>query len=489
MKQRIYLFILALLLCGLHKAFPQGNADDFIGRFYAGSQQFRSGFTSYVDSINLEFAEYLARNWELFNVEAPNMRPQRPTPQEMPVYIPGEEEQLPVDTPAISAPEPEDTAAIEAAVTTGKNDIQAASVEKNTGAPAMAFFGTPVRISPPGDYETKLPGTGEKQIAGYWTKLAKTNYKAFIDDLNRKKNTLELGSWGLYRLICEWADTHFGPNRQNEKVVFTVYMLNQAGYKAKIGRVKDSLVVMMAFRNTIYGKAYVRFGDDSYYILSEHTAAEGMPVASYKLDYGRAVSYVDLHVRALPKLAGNTRTVKRTYKDKVYTLSYDNNLVDYYNTFPQTELGIYAATPLSPVALGGMKTELDRDLQDKSLAAKLNFLLSFVQYGFAYQTDEEQFGREKFFFPEEALSYPYSDCEDRAVLFCRMVRLFCGLDTLLIEYPTHVATAVRLDVPGDAIVYKNERYIVCDPTYIGAPIARTMKGCNNATAKIIAYNF
>ncbi|MDR0431596.1 MAG: hypothetical protein LBH58_14140 [Tannerellaceae bacterium] len=491
MKLRIYLFIFTFLLCGLHKAFTQEDTGDFVKRFYAGSQQFRSGFESYVDSVNLEFAKYLARNWELFKIEPPEVRLLKPAPQEMPVYIPGKDEQLPTDTPAISAPDPEDTVDVEVVVTTGKNDLQTVVREESEGMlPNMEFFGTPLRINPLRGYETKLLETGERQIAAYWTKLAKTNYKDFINDLNRKKNTLELSSWGLYCLICEWADTHFDPQRTNEKVVFTVYMLNQAGYKAKIGRLKNSLVVMMAFKNTVYGKAYIRLGGDCYYILSEHTAVENQPVASYKLDYGSALSYVDLRMRTLPRLTANIRTMQRTYKDTVYTFSYDHNLMNFYNTFPQTELNVYAATPLSPVACESMTTGLARNLQDKDTVGKLKFLLSFVQHGFAYQTDEEQFGREKFFFPEEMLSYPYSDCEDRAMLFCHMVKLFCGLDTLLIEYPTHVAAAVKLDISGgDAIVYNNERYIVCDPTYIGAPIARTMKGYNNATAKIIALNF
>ncbi|GHT43428.1 hypothetical protein FACS189438_0570 [Bacteroidia bacterium] len=64
--------------------------------------------------------------------------------------------------------------------------------------------------------------------------------------------------------------------------------------------------------------------------------------------------------------------------------------------------------------------------------------------------------------------------------------MFCGLDTLLVEYPTHVAAAVKSTEPGDAIIYRNERYVICDPTYIGAPVGKTMTGFNNATAKIIA---
>ncbi|MDR2810243.1 MAG: hypothetical protein LBB84_06770 [Tannerellaceae bacterium] len=488
MKPPLYFLLSALLLCLPASARAQEkNAGDFVRRFYEGSRQFTNRFDAYVDSVNLEFAEYLARNWDTFRVEAPHVHPRKPAPKEMPVYIPNQDAPS-ADTPITVKPEP-DSIFVETPAPVRKEQMQTAVEQESSGAPAIEFFGTPVRIHSVEGYETQLSGTGERQIANYWAKLAKTNYKAFIDDLYRKKNTLELGSWGLYRLLCEWADARFAPRSENEKAVFTVYMLNQAGYKAKIGRMQNTLVVMMAFRHMIYGKNYVRFGDDSYYILSEHTPAEGLAVSSYKLHYASAASYVDLRIRTLPKLAGNVRTTKRTYKDKAYSFQCDNNLANYFNTFPQTELAIYAATPLSTVAAESLKAGLAQEMQHKSLTEKLKFLLAFVQYGFAYKTDEEQFGREKFFFPEETLALPYSDCEDRAALFCRMVRMFCGLDTLLIEYPTHVATAVKLDEPGDAIVYNNERYIVCDPTYIGAPIARTMTGYNNATAKIIVPNY
>jgi hypothetical protein len=490
MKPRIYLLILALPLCGLPEVFPQENAaGDFVRRFYDGSRQFANSFGAYADSVNLEFAGYLARSWESFNVEAPNVHLRKPAPREMPIYIPGSGEQPPADTPVADEPDTEDTTAVEAAEaaeTVRKHRIETVREPESSGAEAILFFGTPVRISPIAGYQTALAGTDEKHVAAYWTKLAKTDCRAFIGDLNRKANALELGSWGLYYLICEWANAHFAPQRENEKTVFTVYMLNRAGYKAKIGRIRNTLVVMMPFRNTVYGKNFIRFGQDCYYILSDHAAAEGLPVSSYRLDCSSAVSYMDLRIRTFPRLDANACTVERTYRDKTYAFRCDRNLADYLATFPQTELGIYAAAPLSPVASESIKSRLDPELQGKSPADRLKFLLAFVQYGFLYQTDEEQFGQEKFFFPEETIFYPYSDCEDRAALFCRMVKLLCGLDTLLIEYPTHVAAAVKFDAPGDAILYRNERYIVCDPTYIGAPIARTMKGCDNATAKIIS---
>ncbi|GHT35465.1 hypothetical protein AGMMS49574_24920 [Bacteroidia bacterium] len=452
-----------------------------IDSFFKGRQQLQESFDAHVDSINTEFAKYLAKSWELFKVEAPLKLPPKPEPKVAPVYVPNTEP--PTETPVNAEPAQEDTTS--SVAIEPKHDRQAAAPAETDGAPGLNFFGTPLVLDYAKGKGARLAGTDERQVADYWLQLSRTNYSPFIAGLNAKKASLGVGAWGVYRLIYEWADANFLRQDENEKTVFIVYMLNQAGYKAKIGRAKDALLVMMAFRNTIYGKEYIRSGNECYYIMYGKMLP-GVPVASYKLNYGPATSFIDLRMRTPPKLGASVQAIRRTYGKGTYIFQCNNNLVDYYNTFPQTDLEVYAGTPLSTVAIESMNAALAAGLKDKSAGEKLKFLLSFVQDGFGYKTDEEQFGYEKFFFPEESLFYPYSDCEDRAILFCRMVKMFCGLDTLLVEYPTHVAAAVKSAEPGDAIIYRNERYIICDPTYIGAPVGKTMTGFNNATAKIIA---
>lgn len=83
--------------------------------------------------------------------------------------------------------------------------------------------------------------------------------------------------------------------------------------------------------------------------------------------------------------------------------------------------------------------------------------------------------------------YPYCDCEDRSILFARLVRDIMHLDVVLLYYSGHLATAVHFneDVRGDYLVSGNIKYIVCDPTYIGAPVGMTMPKMNNKEAKII----
>lgn len=86
----------------------------------------------------------------------------------------------------------------------------------------------------------------------------------------------------------------------------------------------------------------------------------------------------------------------------------------------------------------------------------------------------------------ESLHYRYCDCEDRSVLFSILVRDLLGLDVVLLHYPGHLATAVDFGggVSGDCIDLDDGRYLVCDPTYIGAPVGMAMSDCKRQRAQV-----
>ena len=96
-------------------------------------------------------------------------------------------------------------------------------------------------------------------------------------------------------------------------------------------------------------------------------------------------------------------------------------------------------------------------------------------------------GEDRAFFPDETLYYPYCDCEDRSILFTRLVRDLLGFKCVLVYYPGHLASAVAIpgDVKGDYIMVNGKRFMVCDPTYIGASVGNTMPDMDNAQAKVI----
>lgn len=162
--------------------------------------------------------------------------------------------------------------------------------------------------------------------------------------------------------------------------------------------------------------------------------------------------------------------------------------MDFYRDYPQRDLAIHYKAPMSEELRSSLYQQLKKAVEGKSQKDAANLLLNFVQTAFQYKTDGEQFGYEKPNFPDETFYYPYCDCEDRAMLCSVLVRDLVGLETVLLDYPNHVATAVRFteQITGDAVVlHGNTKYLICDPTYICASIGTCMEQYKDIRPEVI----
>jgi hypothetical protein len=90
-------------------------------------------------------------------------------------------------------------------------------------------------------------------------------------------------------------------------------------------------------------------------------------------------------------------------------------------------------------------------------------------------------------FGDETFFYPASDCEDRAILYSILVQELMGLEVVLLHYPGHLASAVHFkeNVQGDYLIINGIKFLVCDPTYIGANIGHAMEEFKNIPATVI----
>lgn len=108
--------------------------------------------------------------------------------------------------------------------------------------------------------------------------------------------------------------------------------------------------------------------------------------------------------------------------------------MDFYKDYPQCDYSVYFNAPVNAAMENRILSSLAPLVQGRNEADAANILINFVQTAFQYQTDGQQFGYEKPFFVEELFYYPYSDCEDRAMLFSYLVRKLLGLDVVLLDY-------------------------------------------------------
>ena len=193
------------------------------------------------------------------------------------------------------------------------------------------------------------------------------------------------------------------------------------------------------------------------------------------------------------------RTVTTKQNKSMSATSYvPQKLIEFYDTYPTSSLdsnpmtrwAMYANTPLAQKTKDKLYPSLREYIpnNDKILAAEM--LLNWVQTGFVYEYDDKVWGHDRAFFAEETLYYPYCDCEDRSILYSRLIRDLLNLDVALIYYPGHLATAVCFDqdVQGDAMIINGRKFIVCDPTYIGAPVGAQMPDLEYDKAQAIVLN-
>ena len=185
----------------------------------------------------------------------------------------------------------------------------------------------------------------------------------------------------------------------------------------------------------------------------------------------------------------------RRYPDMAVKVSVNKNQLPFYDSYPTSEVGgnfmtrwaMYANTPICEQAQKELYPQLKKGLTGVSELMCVEKLLNWVQTAFVYKYDEEVWGADRAFFPDETLYYPYCDCEDRSILFTRLVRDLLGFKCVLVYYPGHLASAVSIpgDVKGDYIMVNGKRFMVCDPTYIGASVGNTMPDMDNGQAKVI----
>jgi hypothetical protein len=185
-----------------------------------------------------------------------------------------------------------------------------------------------------------------------------------------------------------------------------------------------------------------------------------------------------------------TRRLTFRYGGKTYAfpVHYNQNAIRFFNTYPQTDLPVFFSGVVAAETERSLLAGLGPIIAGKSETEAVNILLRFVQTAFEYQTDDEQFGREKYFFAEEAIHFPFSDCEDRSVLFSYLVRRLTNLEVVGLLYPGHVATAVRFtgEVKGDKVMAGGKNFVVCDPTYINADIGMAMPQFKGVVPEIIS---
>jgi len=300
---------------------------------------------------------------------------------------------------------------------------------------------------------------------------------------------LKLNDFGYYILVQKASQRLF--TNVNDQILYTWVSLLRSGLDVKAGYNKNDIILLMNCDNPLYNTNYISVKGVTYYLIRFPDREQHIKsLQTYDFSYPGKASPVSIQIKELPALYDKPEThVYIFHKD---TIKVDINLflIDYLENYPPCELKLYFNTPFSEKALISLDRKLKPILSGKSEIEKVNTLLSFIQKSFPYKTDQDQFGREKYMFCDEAVYYPYTDCDDRSVLFARLVKHYTGLDAIGLDYPNHVSVGVRFTIPvkGDFVLYNNTKFFICDPTYIGALAGMAMDEMKTERPEVILVN-
>lgn len=349
----------------------------------------------------------------------------------------------------------------------------------------FSIFGTKCRVRIGENCVFKLPSVNQNDVADAIDHVfANPYFDNLLHDCLAERKKHNFSDWAYYQMLTKLTDTFYGP-KSNEATLVLAFLYSQSGYLMRLARGGDTLYMLAASAYYLWGKSFCYIDGGWFYLLDGRQCSSFEVCRNAKF---RNESPLTLQVSALQHFDKNV-TPERTIASKLnddfsFTIQSNKNYMDYYESFPpasinddfMTKFAIYANTPLEEGLVEQLYPKMKQKLDSLSLLDGVQQILWWVQTGLEYKLDEEIWGRDRAFFGEESLFYPYCDCEDRSILMSHLVRDLLGLDVVLVYYPGHLAMAVNFpnDVEGDYYLHENRKFVVCDPTYIRARVGETM---------------
>lgn len=489
------LSLLFVLLCAGTANFSAQNNDPFnsargtvnSGDKDAFNRNRANNFNDYRTSLNAEYAGKLREKWRGYE-----QRPGEDAPAD---------DRLPVTPKPWNGKDDREDRVIKIQevirpVKDDKKTAPIAPVKIDPDIPTeyceFSFMGTDMKVRIPEGERFRVNGVGESAISKAWETLSAPPYAALVADCQRLKSEYRLCDWAYLNMLYALSNQY--ASGENAATLLTAYLFSQSGYKLRIGENNGLLDLLYASKHIIYNKNRFEIDGEYYYPFKGVSSNLYISGASFPKEQSLSLWISGAQKFDLSKTP--ERWLKSTrYPEMHFSSNVNKNLIDFYETYPTSMVGgnmmtrwaMYANTPISEEVRTSFYPQLKSAISGLDELAAVQKLLNWVQTAFVYEYDDKVWGHDRAFFPEETLYYPYCDCEDRSILLTRLVRDLLGLKCLLVCYPGHLAAAVAFngDVGGDYILHKQKRYVITDPTYIGAPVGRTMPDMDNSSAKVI----
>lgn len=453
-------------------------------------------FQSFRDKANAEYSEFLRQAWDKMEGEKPITKPK--TKPITPPVVKQDEIKKPENKEIkyqgeITVPDP-------SPAPTPIEPIKEVTVPHSRYM-TFSIYGTECKVRYNAANRPYLKGSDENSVADFWDILSSSDEaELLIYDFIELRSRLSLCDWAFYKFAEAFSKKVY-PDDSNAAVILHAYILTQAGYKLRFGYDKDSKIHMVvATENIVFDHIYWELDGMKYYLFEESDITS---MNLCKVDFTSAKPMrlqADKENLFDENLSAARKLCSKSCQDVEVNVSVNLNLISFYNEYPISSSDSdsvvaqwisYANTPLSEKVRETLYSQFRPLLTGKTELAAAEILLNFVQTAFVYKNDTETWGRERPFFAEECLHYPYCDCEDRSILFSHLIRDLLGLDVALIYSPGHLFTAVNFtdDIKGSHLFIGDRKFVICEPTCTaGAPVGHSAVNTDETELKIGLLN-
>ncbi len=362
------------------------------------------------------------------------------------------------------------------------------------------YFGTKMKVRWSDDCAFKLERVSERGIAAAVKKLSEEKYNNLLYDCIHLRQEYNLSDWAYYQMLGELSASFLGKG-SNEATLLMAMLYSQSGYMMRLARSASRVLMLVSTQFNLHNYGYLVIDGHNFFLLDGDF--DGVYLCEAKFPREQEMSLIMKGSPRLTDVRSAERTIASPYSTSSWlkaTVSVNKNLIDFYNSYPSsyfnndfmTRWAMYANKEMEPEVKEQLYPQIEAWIRGKSQREGAESILNWIQIAMEYGYDDEIWGHDRAFFAEESLYYPSCDCEDRSILFTRLVRDLLGLKCILVYYPGHLATGVCFteDVKGDYILVDGDRYVICDPTIIGAgaPVGRTMSDMDNRTANVIVLD-
>ena len=339
------------------------------------------------------------------------------------------------------------------------------------GNVTVKFFGSTIAFNIPSKLQNSSLHVGNKKdIIKFFDLVASSKYKKIITRIVMLRRQMKLNDWGTFLLIHKLANKLFLTNAAN---VFTCFILNKLDFNVKVALVEGKVALLIYSNNKLYNRAFYDIKHKRYYLFLQQPKKDAK-LLTYAFDYPHANHPFNFMLKRLPVLP--FKAVKQetvfNYEGKKYNFlfTYNKNILDFLNTYPQVGLSVYLHAPISKALYRQISTQLAQYIDGKSASHAMNFVLLFMQHSLTLH--KKSVDASKFMFSEQTLYYGSLNSFNRSILYANVMHKLFDIAVRIAIYKHYAAVALDIPMKGYGFFIHGRHFVIADPSFVNGNLGQ-----------------